>query len=276
MRDQLATFTAVLRNNTRFSDAEICVGDATFQIHRSVICGVSEFFNTAFSDDFQEAEKRLLKIEQASLAAMSVVIDFAYCMDVEKELSEMGFEHAWELISLSDRFQVRKLTRVAAAVACAKVSNDNCIQLYKLLGELNCDQKHTVRTYIVRRMYNVSTRADFPSVPVDDMESFISSREEIITERQLCLVIREWLKSNDANEMVAARLFDHVFFELLKQMKIASILRPKQCCRLRLAELSQLEEVHPDLENGMQIYCSRSYMQAISGTPTGIMSKFMA
>lgn len=137
MEKRLAHFSAGLRNNTKFSDAEICVGNNKIPVHRSVVCAMSDFFNKAFTGGFKEDEKRSLKIEHASMPAMVIVIDFAYCIDVENALQKSCFDVVCEVVALSDRFQANELTSIAASVAASKVTPSNCIQLCKLLNTYN-------------------------------------------------------------------------------------------------------------------------------------------
>lgn len=175
MELRLASFTFGLRDDTKFSNAEICVHNKIVQVHRSIVFDLSEFFNKAFSGNFQEAEERLLMIEDASSPAMSVVLNFAFCLDVHKDLHEKSFDIVCEVISLSERFQVTEMTRLAVSAACTRVTTNNCIQLFLLLNLLNCEQKNIVFLFIVLRLYIVSKTSKFNGLSLDDLDSFVSS-----------------------------------------------------------------------------------------------------
>lgn len=94
-----------LRSEPSFSDADILVGDETFKVHRNVVCNLSDFFMRVFLGPFKEAEKQSLKVENATSAAVSILLDFAYGVSVVDKLME-NFGLSKEVVSISHRFQV--------------------------------------------------------------------------------------------------------------------------------------------------------------------------
>lgn len=59
---RLGRLVSDLRSDTMFADVDVCVGDETIPVHRSVVCGLCDFFLKAFSGPFKEAERRSVKI----------------------------------------------------------------------------------------------------------------------------------------------------------------------------------------------------------------------
>lgn len=146
-----ASLVSRLRNDAKFSDADICAAGKTFPIHRDIVCGLSHFFMKAFTGAFKEAGKRSLVIKDASSQAMSVVIDYAYCQDVKTAMNK-NFELTGEVISLSHRFEISELTDVVLTVASSQVAIDNSIRLYRMFSLYNCSQKRDVFLFVVRRL----------------------------------------------------------------------------------------------------------------------------
>lgn len=62
---------------------------------------------------------------------MGVVLDFAYGIS-EKETLLNDFELSSEVISLPHRFEVKKFTSVAAAVACSQATVETSVRLYQI------------------------------------------------------------------------------------------------------------------------------------------------
>lgn len=157
---RLGPLVADLRHDEKFSDAEIRVGDEVFPVHRNVVCALSEFFMKSFSGPFKEAQKRSLTIEEASLSVVSILLDFAYGIDVSSKMKD-ELDLACEVVSLSHRFDVKKLIEVAAVGACFQLATDNCIRLFRLFKTLDCSLHSTVFLFIVQHLEEVSSSPDF-------------------------------------------------------------------------------------------------------------------
>ncbi len=69
---------AALRNADQYSDTLIVVGEHEFAIHRAILARLSKFFSNAFSPGFAESKNKRLVVGEASVKAMSTVLDFAY------------------------------------------------------------------------------------------------------------------------------------------------------------------------------------------------------
>ncbi len=120
---------AALRNADQYSDALIVVEDHEFPIHRAIVARLSKFFSNAFSRGFAESKNRKLVVGEASVKAMSTVLDFAYGMDVASVLRQDS-DFAFEVWELAHRLQITLLTEIAAATAVEYATVKNSVRTF--------------------------------------------------------------------------------------------------------------------------------------------------
>lgn len=205
-----------LRHDETFTDAEICVEDETFPIHRNIIGLLSDFFLKSFAGPFAEAEKRSLRVEEASPSAVSILLNFEYGIDMTSKMKN-ELDLACEVASLSHRFDAKKLTDIAAAGACSQLNIGNCMRLLGIFKRLDHGDSQKVFLFIVHRLQEFSSSPGFKTISIDDLKSFVSSRDARGTEFELYHIIEHWLDHNSTfkgTEEIAG-VFRYVNFEFL-------------------------------------------------------------
>lgn len=218
-----------LRNDSTFADAEICVDGESFDVHCNVVCALSPFFFLSFSGPFQEAEKRKLELKETSVAAVSVLLDYAYCIDIDTALKK-NFNLALEVIKLAHRLEVSSLVDTAALAAKSQVTLETSLNLYQILkfyGSAQCDD---VLVFISQRLVKVSCTAQFQETTIDDLEKFVSSRYVVATEMEVYGVVKKWLlfhKESVESHRVCS-VFSHVYFELFSGAEIRSAIAERE------------------------------------------------
>lgn len=226
---RLGPLVAALRHDLTFADAAILVEGQTFPVHRNIICALSDFFRKSFSSTFKEPEKRSLVIQGASPSTVSILLDFAYGIDVTEKMS-VDFDLAYKIVSLSHRLQVKELTRVAAAEAASQLTTANCVQLYLLLKRLDCVHHRTAFIFIAQRLEDVSSSPDFGNVSDSDLDDFAQDQGTVVSEIGLYRTINRWLTHNKSfrGSDELEQLLSFVNFELLDTHEL-ELLRGKKC-----------------------------------------------
>lgn len=245
-----ASLLSSLRTDGTFSDAEVLVDEECFPVHRSVVCALSPFFFKSFSGPFQEADKRKLKLKDTSSAAVSVLLDYAYCMDVEGHLKS-NFKLALDVVQLAHRLEVMSLMETAARAAQSQVTLNTCLSLYLTLKFYGAGQCQEVLQFIAQRLEKVSCTRQFREVAIDDLEKFVSSKYVVASEMQVYKAVKNWLvhHKNLLQTERVCDVFSHVYFELFSADEISNIMAERDFIpkKALLKSIQRRTIIRPDL-----------------------------
>lgn len=114
-----------------FADITVFVGMHTFKVHRSVVSYLSPICYKLFARASSNPSS-CLKIHQTSPAAWSVLLDFAYGIDVEERLGK-DLELAMDVASVAGHFQAQQLRGIALKFADVTLSTLGGV-IHKLQG----------------------------------------------------------------------------------------------------------------------------------------------
>ncbi len=103
----------LLRYDETLSDAVIVVGDSRFPVHANIVAPMYPFFSKALCGDFAEAKDKILELKGASPAAVSVVIDYAYAINVWQALKR-DIHLALDVWTLAHRFEITRLQHICS------------------------------------------------------------------------------------------------------------------------------------------------------------------
>lgn len=216
---------AFLRRNPVFADSTLRVGAEKFHIHRNIVgCLSSVFFNMFFSGR-EEAGSRSLEIGKASTQAVSVMLDFAYGVEVGSAMSK-DHELAIEVASIAERFAIPQLRGIAFKASVRHVNLDNCVKLFQELDINKCTkERRVVFRFIARRMPEVAAKSpDFKRLLAHHLRQFLSSKELVATELDKFQIILEWVKKSEKVGMeVRDELFSYMRYELLDRSEMQQV-----------------------------------------------------
>lgn len=121
----------LMRTSELFADITVLVGMHTFKVHRSVVSYLSPICYKLFARASSNPSS-CLKIHQTSPAAWSVLLDFAYVIDVEERLGK-DLELAMDVASVAGHFQAQQLRGIALKFADVTLSTLGGV-IHKLQG----------------------------------------------------------------------------------------------------------------------------------------------
>lgn len=87
------------RKGNKFCDVIIVIDDTKFPCHRVVLAAASKFFNKMFSGQYEESERKEIKMDSVSVNCFENVLEFTYCQQMD-----INPNNSFELLSASRFF----------------------------------------------------------------------------------------------------------------------------------------------------------------------------
>lgn len=145
--DRSVALLLLLSKDSTFKDGVVAVGSDEIRIHCAIVASLSVFFSTALSGSFAEGRKKRIELGDTTFRAASVVVNFAYAIDVKATLGD-DYIFVAEVWKLADRLQVDDLVKICAqhAVSLCDEFEDGIM-------------KHVVQFYILARNSDLKDEA---------------------------------------------------------------------------------------------------------------------
>ncbi|RWS28530.1 speckle-type POZ protein-like protein [Leptotrombidium deliense] len=107
-------------------DFTVIVDEHPIKCHKSVLMSESDVFQAMFDNDFREKKESCMRIDEFSYDSVHSMIKFMYCHEVDN-IKDLVFD----LLLLSDKYNVKKLKMLCENYISSKISVDNFFNIYK-------------------------------------------------------------------------------------------------------------------------------------------------
>ncbi|EDV99007.1 kelch-like protein 10 [Drosophila grimshawi] len=177
--DQALNVLNELRIANLLCDAQISVGEQSFNVHRAIMCSCSSYFRVQFTGFNNRAEagadeSRVVHIPGISASIMNCVIEYAYL-----RRTNITDDNVHELLICADYVGMVGLVKQCKDYLGRTLSPENCVSImgfarFRFLEDLH--QK--ARNYTLRYFTDVAARnTDILDMNVNDFYSIISDDE---------------------------------------------------------------------------------------------------
>lgn len=114
-----------LRNDEKYCDVEICIGDRKFPCHRVVLASASEYFDIMFGGNFKERDTAEVFLDNVDADAFEEILNFMYTGK-----TTVTSENAYRLLSTSEYLGVQYVEDLCIAYVMNNLSIHNGIQIF--------------------------------------------------------------------------------------------------------------------------------------------------
>ncbi|KAL7738828.1 hypothetical protein ACLKA6_001347 [Drosophila palustris] len=168
-----------LREANLLCDAQISVGEQSFNVHRAIMCSCSSYFRAQFTGFNSRAgagseESRIVHIPGIGASIMNSVIQYAYLRK-----TNIGDENVHELLICADYVGMVGLVKQCKDYLSRTLSPENCVSImgfarFRFLEDLYIK----ARNYTLRYFTDVAARnTDILDLNIKDFYSIISDDE---------------------------------------------------------------------------------------------------
>ncbi len=221
----LSSILRHLRENSQFHDAVIVVEGHRFPVHRDVVSAASPFLASAFTGPYREAKEASVTVTEATIAAMRVVVDYAYGVPFHRAKYHKTPELAADVYWLARHLLIGELAKDAGLHLVSMTQDSKLDQVYEALSP-DIDPK--VENELAHRMIrNVTFQGVNTSVlDADFLLRLLESPDLIAAEADILRAILKWEEARvDVSSSELERLLSLVSFQRIQTKDLHLLLR---------------------------------------------------
>lgn len=179
------------RQDAKFTNAILCVGQEEFPCHKTVLAVSSPYFEAMFSSDLKESRENRISFNEVSPWTLSKVIDYAYSGKIE-----VNAGNAQELLAAACLFQYPAIVNACEIFLEKQLHPSNCLGIEMFAQLHNCvglsEKSHQ---YALENFTAVIENDEFLDLPLDRLKEYISSDHiDVRTEETVFHAIMRWVK----------------------------------------------------------------------------------
>lgn len=230
-----------LLNENKLIDCNLKVGDRIIPCHRLILAACSPSFRELFfTEDGEEVDKKEVVLENLDPAVMEGIVNYMYSAEID-----INDENVQDILAVANRFQIPSVFTVCVNYLQKKLSQTNCLAIYRLGLVTNCARlAMAARDYIADRFETIAKDEDFLDLAPHELFAIIGAdalnveKEEAVFE-----TLMRWIRKDkekrakslgEAFECIRFRLLPEKYFtekvekdaliksdpELLKKLKV--------------------------------------------------------
>lgn len=205
-----------LLNENKFIDCTLKVGDRSFPCHKLILAACSPYFRELyFSDDGKEGDKKEVVLENLDPSVMEMIINYMYTAEMD-----ITDDNVHEVLAVANRLQIPSVFTVCVNYLQKKLSQRNCLAIYRLGVMLNCQRlAAAARDYITDRFEAIAKGDDFLELSSHEFFAIIGAdalnveKEEVVFES-----LMKWIRKDKENRVKTLdEAFDCIRFRLLPE-----------------------------------------------------------
>ncbi|XP_076026068.1 kelch-like protein 41a [Genypterus blacodes] len=205
-----------LLNENKFIDSILKVGDRSFPCHKLILAACSPYFRELFFfDDGKEEDKKEVVLENMDPSVMEMIIKYMYTAEME-----ITDDNVQEVLAVANRLQIPSVFTVCVNYLQKKLSQKNCLALYRLGVTTNCHRLAVAaRDYIADRFETLAKEEDFLDLSPHEVFAIIGAdalnieKEEVVFES-----LMKWIRKDKENRgKTLNEAFDCIRFRLLPE-----------------------------------------------------------
>lgn len=205
-----------LLNENKFIDCVLKVGDRSFPCHRLILAACSPYFRElCFSEDEKQMDNKEVVLENLDPNIMEMIVNYMYSAEID-----ITDDNVQDIFAVANRFQIPSVFTVCVNYLQKKLSQTNCLAIFRLGLMLNCPRlAMAARDYITNRFETMVKDADFLDLASHELFAIIGAdslnveKEEVVFES-----LMKWIKKDKENRVKTLNeAFDCIRFRLLPE-----------------------------------------------------------
>lgn len=205
-----------LLNENKFVDCIIKVGDRSFPCHKLILAACSPYFRELyFSDDGKMDSAKEVVIEDVDPNIMEMIVNYMYSAEID-----LTDDNVQDILAVANRFQIPSVFTVCVNYLQKKLSQANCLAIFRLGIMLNCPRlAMAARDYVADRFEQLSKGDEFLDLashellPIIGGDSLNVEKEELVFE-----VLMKWIRKDKENRIkTLGEAFDLIRFRLIPE-----------------------------------------------------------
>ncbi|XP_078494072.1 kelch-like protein 12 [Ciona intestinalis] len=212
----LLQFANKSRQERRFNDILMRVGEKNIPANKMVLSCYSKYFNTMFETEMEEKYKDVVELHDLDAESLEKLVDFMYTGKIN-----INTNNVCDLLAVSDFLKIHSVKKLCIEYLLTTVSPQNCCTI-QALGDRFAIPELTDKfnKFVVENFQQVVSGDQFKKLSKDDVIKLLQSTHGKVSSDLIYTAVMNWVKFDLAsNESYLGEVIDFVdFYELSPKM----------------------------------------------------------
>ncbi|XP_078491173.1 kelch-like protein 12 [Ciona intestinalis] len=203
----LLPFANKSRQDGRFNDIIIRVGEKNIPANKMVLSCYSKYFNTMFNTEMEEKYKDAVEVHAVDAESVEKLVDFMYTGKIN-----INTNNVCDLLAVSDFLQMLSVKKLCIEYLLTTITQQNCFTI-QALADCFTIPKLTKKfnNFVVENYQQVVSDDHFKKISKDDVIKLLQLTHDKVSTDLVYTAVMNWVKFDLAsNESYLSELFKFV------------------------------------------------------------------
>ncbi|KAF7280404.1 hypothetical protein GWI33_006096 [Rhynchophorus ferrugineus] len=204
---------SLLRQDKRFCDVDIKIGNKIFSVHRAILAASSPYFHAMFTGDLCEKNKHCVELHGVHPNTFELILEFMY-----SGLISINKDNVEDLIISADMFEIVEIITKCTYFLIDQLHETNAIGIYLFARDHNIlELKVSAIRFIEEYFPRVIKEEEIYELDKETFINFLSSEYlKIDSESEMFQAAIKWIKHDISNRKPDV-------FDVLKKVRLPLI-----------------------------------------------------
>ncbi|XP_076815968.1 kelch-like protein 23 isoform X2 [Clavelina lepadiformis] len=212
-------------NSDRNSGNELCdisitVASHEFPLHKSVVCGFSDFFKNIFLSEMKEKHEKTACINGISVDTMETILSFIYTSEIT-----ITNYNVYDVLAAADYMQIPNIKEYCRTFLRQNINVDNCLSLRAYaLASNDVELIGKAESFICDNFASVCKEDLLRDSTYDDFTTLLQLKDKKVSEEVIYHAMIGWIEYDDTerkqylNKLLLIINFDKLSNEFLQDV----------------------------------------------------------
>nr|XP_026695016.1 kelch-like protein 12 isoform X2 [Ciona intestinalis] len=203
----LLQFANKSRQDGRFNDIIIRVGEKNIPANKMVLSCYSKYFDTMFNTEMEEKYKDVVELQAVDAESVEKLVDFMYTGKIN-----INTNNVCDLLAVSDFLQMLSVKKLCIEYLLTTVTQQNCFTIQALADRFTIPKlTEKFNNFVVEKYQEVTSGHQFKKLSKDGVIKLLQLTHGKVSPDLVYTAVMNWVKFDLAsNESYLSQLFKFV------------------------------------------------------------------
>ncbi|XP_078491168.1 kelch-like protein 12 [Ciona intestinalis] len=216
----LLQFANKSRQDGRFNDIIIRMGEKNIRANKMVLSCYSKYFDTMFNTEMEEKYKDVVELYAVDAKSVETLVGFMYTGKIN-----INTNNVCDLLAVSDFLQILSVKKLCIEYLLTTITQQNCFTIQALADRFTIPKlKEKFNNFVVEKYQKVVSGDQFKKLSKDDVIKLLRSTHKQVSPDLVYTAVMNWVKFDLAsNESYLSELLKFVDFQALSPKMIKDV-----------------------------------------------------
>ncbi|XP_078491170.1 kelch-like protein 12 [Ciona intestinalis] len=216
----LLQFANKSRQDGRFNDIIIRIGEKNIRANKMVLSCYSKYFDTMFNTEMEEKYKDVVELYALDAESVEKLVDFMYTGKIN-----INTNTVCDLLAVSDFLQILSVKKLCIEYLLTTITQQNCFTIQALADHFTIPKlTEKFNNFVVEKYQKVVSGDQFKKLSKDDVIKLLRSTHKKVSSDLVYTAVINWVKFDLAsNGSYLSELLKFVDFQALSPKMIKDV-----------------------------------------------------